>query len=278
MLSYRHSFHAGNFADVIKHIVLIEILESLTQKDKPFDYIDTHSGAGIFNLKSGDALKLQEHATGIDKLKPKQFPELKSYFDTVKAHNPSPKVSVYPGSPAIAKHYLRPKDRGWMFELHPKDYQSLSNNMKTSRKIRVTCDDGLKKLDSLLPPTSRRGLVLIDPSYEVKFEYDQVIKTVVNAHKRFATGTYAIWYPVIDRKTIERMEAKLVRSGIKNIQRFELGVAPDSAERGMTSSGMFVINPPWKLMQTMTSLLPRLAETLSQEGPAQFKCDTLVKE
>lgn len=278
MLSYRHSFHAGNFADVIKHIVLIEILESLTQKDKPFEYIDTHSGAGIFNLKSNDALKLQEHNTGIGKLDAKKFPELKSYFEVVKAYNPSPKVSVYPGSPAIAKHYLRSQDRGWMYELHPKDHQSLSNNMKTSRKIRVTCDDGLKSLGSLLPPTSRRGMVLIDPSYEVKTEYDQVIKTVIDAHKRFSTGIYAIWYPVIDRKTIERMEGKLIRSGIKNIQRFELGIAPDSQEHGMTASGMFVINPPWKLKDTMSSLLPKLADTLGQDGPSQFKCEILVDE
>lgn len=278
MLSYRHSFHAGNFADVLKHIVLIEILESLIKKDKPFEYIDTHSGAGIFNLKSGDALKLQEHNTGIGKLNEQQFPELGTYFDVIRAYNRSPKASVYPGSPAIAQHYLRKQDRGWMFELHPKDYQSLTNNMKNSRKIRVMCEDGLKHLNSLLPPTSRRGLVLIDPSYEVKPEYDQVIKTLESGYKRFSTGIYAIWYPVVDRKAIERMEGKLIRSGIKNIQRFELGISPDSVERGMTSSGMFVINPPWQLKQTLSSLLPKLANTLGEDGLGRFKCDTLVDE
>ncbi|MGH1370769.1 MAG: 23S rRNA (adenine(2030)-N(6))-methyltransferase RlmJ [Cellvibrionaceae bacterium] len=278
MLSYRHSFHAGNFADVIKHIVLIEILESLRKKDKPFEYVDTHSGAGLFNLKSNDALKLEEHNTGIGKLDAKQFPELQSYFDVVDACSTSAKTSVYPGSPAIAQHYLRPQDRGWMFELHPKDFQSLSRNMKKSKKIRVTCDDGLKGLVSLLPLTSRRGLILIDPSYEVKSEYDQVIKALESAYQRFSTGIYAIWYPVVDRNTIERMEAKLIRSGIKNIQRFELGISPDSQERGMTSSGMFVINPPWKLKETLSALLPKLAQTLKQDGPLQFKCDTLVEE
>ncbi len=278
MLSYRHSFHAGNFADVIKHIILVEILESLTQKDKPFEYIDTHSGAGLFNLKSNNALKLQEHETGIGKLSAKSFPELKRYFQVIQSFNNSPKVNVYPGSPSIAKYFLRPQDCASMFELHPKDHQSLSKNMENKRKIRVNCDDGLKKLDSLLPPTSRRGLVLIDPSYEVKFEYDQVIKSVENAYRKFATGIYAIWYPVVDRKTIERMEGKLIRSGIKNIQRFEVGVAPDSDERGMTSSGMFVINPPWKLMGTMSTLLPKLAKTLGEDKQSIFKCDVLVKE
>lgn len=278
MLSYRHSFHAGNFADVLKHVILVEILESLTQKDKPFEYIDTHSGAGLFNLKSNDALKLQEHETGIGKLTPKQFPQLKRYFNIIDSYNPSPRVSVYPGSPSIAKYFLRPKDRAWMFELHPKDYQSLNKNMGEGKRIRVTHDDGLKKLDSLLPPTSRRGLVLIDPSYEVKFEYDQVIKTVESAYKKFSTGIYAIWYPVVDRQTIDRMEGKLIRSGIKNIQRFELGISPDSKEKGMTSSGMFVINPPWKLMENMSTLLPKLANTLADSGQSFSKCDTLVRE
>ncbi len=278
MLSYRHSFHAGNFADVIKHIILVEILEYLTQKEKPFEYIDTHSGAGLFNLKSADAKKLEEHEAGIGRISQEDFPEIDRYFEVVHSCNPSIHTNFYPGSPSIAKYFLRPQDRAWLFELHPQDYKLLSNSMKQQKKIRVACEDGLKGLDSLLPPMSRRGLVLIDPSYEIKSEYDQVVSAVEKAYKKFPTGTYAVWYPVVDRSTIDRMERKFIRSGIKNIQRFELGVSPDSSERGMTAAGMFVVNPPWTLLDKMSQLLPRLAQALGENGHKLFKCDLLSGE
>ena len=278
MLSYRHSFHAGNFADIIKHIVLVEILDHLIQKEPPFEYIDTHSGAGLFNLKSGDAEKLQEHVGGIGKLDPEEFPELARYFEVIDSCNEPGVCNYYPGSPAIAKYFLRPKDRAWMFELHPQDYKSLCNNMHDNRKIRVSCQDGLKGMAALLPPASRRGLVLVDPSYEVKSEYDQVFDAVVKGYKKFSTGIYAIWYPVVDRKKVDNLENKLVLSGIKNIQRFELGISADSDSGGMSSSGIFVINPPWKLFGKMSVLLPRLAQILGEGNGRFFKCDIISNE
>lgn len=278
MLSYRHSFHAGNFADIIKHVVLVEILDHLTQKEAPFEYIDTHAGAGLFNLDSSDARKLQEHNTGIAKLKPADFPELARYFEIIGSYNKTDTLRFYPGSPSITRCLLRPQDRAWLFELHPQDYKSLCNNMKNEKKVRVSCQDGLIGMTALLPPACRRGLVLIDPSYEVKSEYDQVFDAVVKAVKRFSTGIYAIWYPVVDRKKINNLERKLVASGIKNIQRFELGLSPDSGGRGMRASGIFVINPPWKLFNKMSDLLPKLARTLGEKNEHFFKCDIIASE
>ena len=283
MLSYRHSFHAGSFADVLKHVVLVEMLEHLLQKAAPFEYIDTHAGAGLFNLKSGDSLKLNEHETGIGRIASKDFPELASYFEVVHAFNKASSLAYYPGSPAIAKHFLRPQDRGWLFELHPQDYESLCNNMQGNRKIRVAREDGLRGMTALLPPTSRRGMVLLDPSYEVKSDYDEVIETVAKAHKKFSAGMFAIWYPVVERRRIEHMERKLVLSGIRNIQRFELSRSADKSGRGMNAAGLFVVNPPWRLFDKMSSLLPRLAKAISDDDAGgyagrHFKCDVITEE
>lgn len=278
MLSYRHSFHAGNFADVLKHIVLVEILGHLIKKETPFEYIDTHSGAGLYCLEAADSQKLQEHANGIGKLEAKDFPELARYFDVIHSFNKANTLDYYPGSPFIAKFFLRPQDKAWLFELHPKDYESLYKNMSNDRKVRVRCENGFDGLKALLPPTSRRGLVLIDPSYEIKSEYDLVVDRTIDAYKRFSHGIYAIWYPVVNRKTIEKMERNIVNSGIRNIQRFELGITADTTERGMTSSGMVVINPPWKLFDKMSALLPKLAQKLGEKNSPFFKCEIISKE
>ncbi|OUS26595.1 23S rRNA (adenine(2030)-N(6))-methyltransferase RlmJ [Thalassotalea sp. 42_200_T64] len=289
MLSYRHSFHAGNFADVLKHIVQVEILEYLGQKDKAFDYIDTHSGAGLFNLNSEHATKLGEYLNGIGKLKQQDWPELTGYFDAINSQNrwqgnTSAELEFYPGSPVIAQHFLRDLDKAWLYELHPADFDLLRANIQQSRKVKVKNEDGFKGLLGLLPPHSRRALVLIDPPYEIKTDYEKVFTTVFNAHKKFATGTYAIWYPVVDRKRIDKLENSFINSGIRDIQRFELGLSADTDERGMTSSAMLVINPPWTLMKKMQSLLPKLVSALDEVDDngkskgAFFKCDVLVAE
>ena len=277
MLSYRHSYHAGNYADVIKHIVLIEILQHLVKKDSNFDYIDTHAGAGLYNLQSDHAAKLQEYTQGIAKLKPEDWPELATYFDIVAKHNPTDKLDFYPGSPFIAQHFLRRKDRSWLYELHPKDAERLLNNTAKNKNVRVMLEDGFKGLLSLLPPVSRRGLVLIDPSYEIKTDYAQVFDTLASAYKKFPTGTYALWYPVTDRKNIDTLERRFKRSGIKNIQQYELAIAPDQFGTGMSASGMIVINPPWTLQGKMSTILPKLVTTLGGDG-AFYKCDELVGE
>lgn len=283
MLSYRHSFHAGNFADVLKHLVVAEILSHLVKKDKPIAYIDTHAGAGLFNLQSDDAEKLGEYRDGIAKVINKGYPEMASYLDLVKGMNKPGLLTRYPGSPLVAGHFLRRQDRGWLYELHPQDSVTLSKNIAGSnlaarKNIVVQREDGLKGFLSLLPPVSRRGLVLIDPSYEVKTEYDQVVVALEKAHKKFSTGVYALWYPVVERERIERLERRLLATGIKNIQQFELGVRPDADGQGMTSSGMIVINPPWGLLDAMKSVLPKLAKALAQEGQPVFRCQVLADE
>ena len=294
MLSYRHSYHAGNFADVLKHIVLVECLEHFNKKPTPFDYIDTHSGAGLYDLRSANANKTGEYKEGIAKLKRIDFPELSQYFDVIESINSAqgmPKnkgLSFYPGSPAIAQHYVtaqeRDKDKAWLFELHSSDFRILSESMATdsrsqSRKIRIRQEDGLSGLLSLVPPISRRALVLIDPSYEIKSDYGDVVEAVIKAHKKFNTGTYAIWYPVVDRKRVDYMWRKLKQAGIRNIDQYELGLAEDSHELGMTSAGLFVINPPWTLKKTLTKVLPKLVAQLDRGDNKAFSlCQTLVAE
>ncbi|MCF7519627.1 23S rRNA (adenine(2030)-N(6))-methyltransferase RlmJ [Pseudoalteromonas sp. L21] len=279
MLSYRHSFHAGNPADVVKHLVLAEVLKYQTIKDKPLDYIDTHSGAGFFELAGSDAQKTQEYLEGIAKLwqHRSEHSALNEYIELIKSFNQQGDLDFYPGSPKIAEHFLRRQDKGWFFELHPRDLELLQNNMQGKRSIRVRGENGFQGLVGLLPPASRRACVLIDPPYEIKADYDTVVNTITKAYKRFATGTYMIWYPVVDRERIDRMEAGLIDSGVRNIQLFELATEADTEVHGMTASGMIVINPPWKLKQTMDAILPELVELLAQNS-GFYRSEQLVDE
>lgn len=272
MLSYRHAFHAGNFADVLKHIVLVEILEHMVKKDKPFDYIDTHSGAGGYSLHSAEARKTAEAAEGIEKLNADDFPELAAYFSAIGDDN-----HYYPGSPALARHYLRPGDRGWLFEKHPADFQKLSRLFGGTRAVQVSDGDGYAGLMAKVPPHSRRAAVLMDPSYEMKTDYADVATTLIAAHKKFATGSYALWYPVVERRRIDTLEQRFIKSGIRDIQLFELEMRPDlgGAGSGMTASGMLVINPPYTLMEKMQSLLPKLQTAL---GGSSYRAEILVAE
>lgn len=277
MLSYRHSFHAGNFADVIKHIVLVEALEHLKRKESAFEYIDTHGGAGVFSLHSSHAQKLNEFKGGIGKLVEDQFPELSIYFEVISAFNSSYKLQTYPGSPAIANYLLRAQDKGWAYELHPKDFELLHDLMAGARNFRVYQEDGLAGLIARVPPPSRRGLALIDPSYEVKSDYEKVVAAIVKAHVKFSGGIYGLWYPVIDRETNNRLEKKIAASGIKNIQLFELAVSEDTKASGMTAAGMIVVNPPWQLFEKMSGLLPKLVDAIAPDS-GSFRCEVLAEE
>ncbi len=282
MLSYRHSFHAGNPADVIKHLVLIETLTYLTQKDKPLEYIDTHSGVGIYRLANADAQKTQEYLDGIAKLWQYKGDNqaIANYVERVKQFNKG-ELEFYPGSPLVADSLLRDSDKRWLFELHPQDSESLKNNMaelSTRRKqTYVRKENGFAGLLGLLPPQAKRGCVLIDPPYEIKSDYEQVVKTVKKANARFNSGTIMIWYPVVTRERIEKMEQGLIASGIRNIQLFELATSADSDELGMTASGMIVINPPWTLKKTMDACLPELVSLLSDDD-GFYRSEQLVEE
>ncbi|MEJ6474391.1 23S rRNA (adenine(2030)-N(6))-methyltransferase RlmJ [Pseudoalteromonas piscicida] len=280
MLSYRHSFHAGNPADVIKHLVLAQVLSYMAKKDKPFDYVDTHSGAGFFELASSDAQKTQEYLQGIAKLwdYSGSVNAIHDYVALIKSFNEQEKLSHYPGSPKVAEHFLRRQDKGWFFELHPKDLDLLQQNTAHKKSLRVTGSDGFKGLLGLVPPASRRACVLMDPPYEIKSDYDVAVKSIVKAHKKFDSGVYMIWYPVVDRARIEAMESGLIEAGIRNIQLFELATQADTEERGMTASGMIVINPPWTLKKTMDEVLPELVSLLAEDEGAFYRSIQLVEE
>ncbi len=280
MLSYRHSFHAGNFADVLKHTIVVAILNYLVKKDKPFCYFDTHSGCGAYSLYSSEALKTKEFANGIMRLWGRtDLPlPIQNYVDQVAAFNDKKSLSIYPGSPSIVGQMKRQKDRMFLFELHPNEFINMQVNFSGERNTQMAKSDGLKGLIANMPPIERRGLVLIDPSYEDKSEYDVVVDALEKSIKRFATGVYALWYPVVYRSTIKKLERDLVKTGIRNIQLFELGVAADSGEIGMTSSGVIVINPPWKLKEEMQIALPFLAKQLGVDNKGFYRIETLVAQ
>lgn len=280
MLSYRHAFHAGNFADVLKHSLLLHTLTYMTQKEKPLRIIDTHSGAGAYKLGSSQPLKNREFDNGIGKLWEKADlpPLLAEYVNAIKTFNAGKQLEHYPGSPLLIQACMRNIDNLFLHELHSTDWRLLQEAIGKDKQVKISDNDGLAGMQALLPPPDRRALIFLDPSYELKNDYYEVIKQVIQAHRRFATGTYIIWYPVVLRQRIDDMEKALQKSGIKNIQLFECGIAPDSTEFGMNSSGLFVINPPWTLWGAMEQTLPYLADNLGEEGQGFYRMEQLVEE
>lgn len=280
MLSYRHSYHAGNFADVLKHTVQTLIIQSLKQKPKPFVYYDTHSGAGRYDLTTEVGQKIAEYKLGIEKIWLKDdIPEqLQAYIDLIHTINSNEKLTQYPGSPLIADMLMHRNNRLELSELHPTDFTWLKQEFKDAKNINIKQIDGYKFLKSKLPPIQRRGLILIDPPYELKTEYDDVIKNIKQAYKLFATGIYAIWYPVVSRLQVDEFCSQFKNSGIKNILRIEMCLQPDNEEYGMTGTGMIVINPPWKLKEQMLTIFPWLLKHLEQDWQTNYTIETLVPE
>ena len=283
MLSYLHSYHAGNFADVLKHTALVHTLDYLAQKPKPSFYLDTHSGPGIYRLSDDEAQKNCEYKNGIAPLwLQENLPEaVERYKEVIQAcnqlDNDQNKLALYPGSPWISSFLTRSHDRLCLCELHPRESDTLKENFESDRRIKIFHEDGFQRAIAAMPPKERRGLVLIDPPYEVKQDYNRVVEVIQACHKRFATGTYAVWYPVVKRQTIDKMLNDLKATGIRNIQVFELGLQRDTTERGMTSSGMIFINPPWMLWKAMEESLPFLAKQLAGKDGI-YKMQQLVAE
>jgi len=280
MLSYRHAFHAGNFADVLKHSLLLHTVSYMTQKEKPLRIIDTHAGAGAYKLSGNPVIKNREYDNGIGKLWERDDlpPLVQDYVNCIKTCNADKQLHVYPGSPLFMQTLLRPKDNLFLHELHSTDWRLLTELIGNDKRVKIIDDDGLAGMQALLPPPDRRALVFIDPSYELKNEYHEVVKQVANAYKRFSTGTYVIWYPVVLRQRIDDMQKALQKSGMKNIQVFELGIAADSPEYGMNSSGLFVVNPPWTLWKAMEEALPYLADILGEHGEGFYRLEQIVAE
>ncbi|HDI3296908.1 TPA: 23S rRNA (adenine(2030)-N(6))-methyltransferase RlmJ [Vibrio cholerae] len=279
MLSYRHSFHAGNHADVLKHIVQSLILNSLQQKEKPFVYHDTHSGVGRYDLTHDWSEKTGEYKQGIARVwQQDNIPaELDSYMDAIRQLNQGETLRYYPGSPRVARAHLREQDRMVLTELHPSDYPLLEQEFHRDRQVSIYKEDGFARLKASLPPQERRGLVLIDPPYELAKEYRDVVRAIAQSYKRWATGIYAIWYPVVNRCDIDDMLEGLQGLEIRKILQIELGVAPDTNERGMTASGMIVINPPWTLESQMQTILPFLKQAIAP-ATGHYKVEWVVPE
>jgi 23S rRNA (adenine2030-N6)-methyltransferase len=272
MLSYRHGFHAGNHADVLKHLTLVGLIRLLTQKDKALWVVDTHAGAGAYALDSKFAAKQREYADGIGRLwNATALPApLADYVAQVRAANADGKLRVYPGSPQIAFALLRPQDRLRLFELHSTEQKVLSGHFAgAGRRVTVTPGDGFAGVRAVLPPPSRRGLVLIDPSYETRDDYAKVVATVTDGLERFATGCFAVWYPQLQRREAQRLPETLTRMAGPDWLHATLSVrAPQDDGFGLHGSGMFVFNPPWKLDAALRSALPVLARLLAQDDTA----------
>lgn len=278
MLSYRHAFHAGNHADVLKHAVQSLILEALCAKDKGFCYIDTHAGAGGYALAHEWTQKKAEYLGGIAPLwqQREQWPVLAGYFAAIQAMNDGDRLDYYPGSPKVAEHFQRPQDRLVLMELHNNEVDNLRQNLRRDG-VAIHHRDGFEGLVGLLPPTPKRGLVLIDPPYELKEDYHRVADTLTKAHKRWPIGIYAVWYPLL-AKQVDRstgLKQALARCGFEQVLCAELGVGRQADDFGMHGSGMVVLNPPWKLEQQLSQLLPRLTAALALDPQASWKLEWL---
>jgi 23S rRNA (adenine2030-N6)-methyltransferase len=278
MLSYRHVFHAGNHADVLKHLILIQIAQYLGEKPTPFWIIDTHAGAGRYALDSAHASKLAEYRDGIGRLwNAKGLPPAAAeYVDFVRLLNPDGQLRHYPGSPWLARQLLRDGDRLRLYELHSSDVKLLQDCFRSSgRQVMVTAGDGFAGLKAVLPPPPRRALVLIDPSYETRDDYTNVIKGLQEAMKRFPTGSYALWYPMLTKPESVKLPARLKALGAANWLHATLQVAAPARDGfGMHGSGMFIINPPWTLEKKLHETLPVLVPLLARGEGARYTLES----
>ncbi len=280
MLSYRHSFHAGNFADVFKHAVLVQLIRALRRKDKPFCVLDTHAGSGCYDLHAAPAHKTGEFQGGIGRLwdQPGLSQELQTYLDIVRTLNGDGRLRWYPGSPRIARALLRAADRLLLTELHTTDHPLLRAEFAGDRQVDVHHGDGYAALKAFVPPRERRGLVLLDPSYEQKDEYQHLLAAVSLLHRRWPGGVVAIWYPILERASSEHFHKQLQALGVAALLCAELGLYPYDVTLGMRGCGMLIVNPPWQLDETLGRLLPELLRWLKVNGSGQTRLEWLIRE
>ena len=277
MLSYRHAFHAGNHADVLKHCILVQLLRYLNQKDKPYWFVDTHAGAGRYLLDSEYATKTAEFESGIGRLWQRtDLPTMVAdYVAQIRAMNSDGRLRHYPGSPWLAHDLMRSDDRLRLFELHSTDVRLLDKTFaKASARVTLHQADGFQELKSILPPPPRRGVVLIDPAYEDKRDYLRVVAALKEGVSRFATGTFAIWYPQVQRGDARQLPQKLRKLPVKWLDARLTIHAPAADGFGMHGSGMFIVNPPWTLANDLRETLPFLTKVLATDEAASFDLAT----
>lgn len=280
MFSYRHAFHAGNHADVLKHLVLVQLLRHLALKDTPFWVIDTHAGAGLYALDSNWAAQREEFRDGISRIwgRADAPPAVADYLALVASFNDKGNLRHYPGSPFLALELLRAQDRLRLFEAHPNEVKVLASNIAAAgrehaRQTEFRASDGFAGLKALLPPAPRRALVLIDPSYEDKEDYRRVATALDDGLKRFATGCYAIWYPIVTRREARALPVNLARKAERWLK-VTLEVRPAPADGlGLYGSGLFIVNPPWTLQATLAQTMPWLTQALAEPGAAGWSLE-----
>ena len=278
-MNYRHAFHAGNFADVVKHATLARIITHLREKPAPFRVIDTHAGAGLYDLTASQASRTGEWRFGIGRLIGQLLPAdvqalLAPYLAAVARFNSCAALKFYPGSPALAHALLRPQDRLLVCELEPVAARALAAHFGRDRQAKAIAIDGWTALAAYIPPKERRGLVLIDPPFEQSGEFDRLVCGLAAAHRKWPTGIYMLWYPIKDLKETNAFARGLARSGIPKILRAELTLGPADAER-LAGAGLVLVNPPWRLEAELRTLLPALAGILAQDGKGAARLDWL---
>jgi len=283
-MNYRHAFHAGGFADVIKHIVLVRILTYLQDKQAAFRVIDSHAGAGVYDLEGEEASRGGEWLTGIARIMQARFSEtamplVKPYLDVVRAFNPQAALKIYPGSPLIARALLRPQDRMTACEVEPKARKHLIEALRRDTQARVVDLDGWTALPAFVPPKERRGLVLIDPPYEQKDEFERLADGFAEAFAKWPTGSYLLWYPVKSRRATDDLARHVARAVAAatppgKCLRLEFSVAPQTAGAGLASAGLLIVNPPWTLLGELKAILPELEKPLGQGGAGRFRLET----
>ena len=277
MLAYRHAFHAGNHADVLKHCVLTLVLRYMNSKPKPYRLVDTHAGAGGYSLLGQYARKKGEFEQGIARLMALEAlpPALADYVDLVRQFNPNGRLEQYPGSPAIARLLLRPGDQHRLFELHPTDHRILQSYLKDMKGVEVMDRDGFDGLKSQVPPSTRRALVLMDPSYEGRGDYARLVQSLRDAVTRFAEGVYMVWYPQVSKLEAAQLPKRLIALAPKAWLHASMTVQQTNEPGfGLSGSGVFIINPPFTLHAQLMEVLPFLVKTLGQYAGAHHQLET----
>jgi 23S rRNA (adenine2030-N6)-methyltransferase len=281
IMNYRHAFHAGNFADVFKHIIIARILTHLREKVAPFRVIDTHAGDGLYDLSGDEAGRTGEWHDGIGRLMnallPADAAELVApYLGAVRAFNPVSGPRHYPGSPLLTRHLLRPQDRLIACELEPRAAAALSRHLRGTPEAKVLTIDGWIALNAYLPPKERRGLVIIDPPFEQPDEFTRLADVVTAAWRKWPTGIYLMWYPVKDREAPDRFIRRLGRAAITKCLRAELAVASPRPDGGLSACGIAVVNPPWKLAAEIRTFVPPVAEALGRDRGRSWMLEDLA--
>jgi 23S rRNA (adenine2030-N6)-methyltransferase len=282
-MNYRHAFHAGNFADVIKHVVLTRILTYLQDKPAAFRVIDSHAGAGLYDLEAEEATRSGEWRSGIARVMEARLSNataalMQPYLDIVRSFNPKAELKAYPGSPLIARALLRPQDRLVACELEPTARKALIDALRRDEQARVVDLDGWVALPAFVPPKERRGLVLIDPPFEAKDEFERLEEAFAAAFAKWPTGVYVIWYPVKNRRAAEALAQSVAQAASAakppgKCLRLEFSAAPQAATGPLTSTGMLIVNPPFTLQGELKTILPELEKPLGQGGAARFRLD-----